>query len=415
MDGRPASDSGLSLSVPRAGIDEVLRGWSGEGSIYESLAYVAGPDAVEWSAADIERRALRVLLGILDPLVETWPWTASGWEEYLPASSVSEPRVARVPAGSTNWRETHRRSRSGWPPREFRLRTRRRIMDEVAIGTLAWLSRRLREAASKVGSMWASGSDRIRARMDVVDEALAPWNEEIDAARPDRLALLSLKTSGYPWASVGAAAELAARAQRDSEFIAYELIVPDPEVGWRLFHLAAYGMVIRALRNHRFVVTWRRPLSGTRSGAQIEAIAPSGAHYDLWFEAGGSRSAYGLPRAAYYDAVRGISGAGGAIGVDIMLVELGKRALLLECKWSTNSEYVGRYGFHQASSYALDALSGLAAEVWSFVIGPPEIVPEVSVAVGMQQQRGVILGSTPPARINDVVGAFLAGEPTDLF
>ena len=412
VDSSSTSDPRLTLSIPRVGINEVLRGWSGEGSIYESLAYVSAPDALDWTAADIQRRALRVLLGILDPISATWPRTASDWEEYLPSSSVSDPDVARVPAGSINWRETHRRS--GWPPREFRLRTRRRVMDEVAIGTLAWLSEQLRAAVNDVESLWASGSDRIRARLDVVDDALAPWSDDIDATRPNRLDLLSLKTSGYPWASVGAAAELAVRAERDSEFIAFELITPDPDIGWRLFHLASYGMVIRALRNHRFVVTWRRPLSGTRPGAQIEAIGPSGTRYDLWFEAGALRGAYGLPRAAYYDAVRGIAGVGGAIGVDIMLIDKGHRALLFECKWSTNSQYVGRYGFHQSSSYALDALSGLANEVWSFVVGPSDIVPETSVAVGMHEQLGVVLGSTSPATIGDVVSAFLSGEPIDL-
>ena len=412
VDSSSTPDPRLTLSIPRAGINEVLRGWSGQGSIYESLACVATPDALDWTAADIQRRALRVLLGILDPISARWPRTAANWEEYLPSSSVSDPDVARVPAGSINWSETHRRS--GWPPREFRLRTRRRVMDEVAIGTLAWLSGKLRAAANDVELLWMSGSERIRARLDVVDDALAPWSDNIGATRPDRLSLLSLRTSGYPWASVAAAAELALRAERDSEFIAFELITPDPDIGWRLFHLASYGMVIRALRNHRFVVTWRRPLSGTRPGAQIEAIGPSGTHYDLWFEAGALRGAYGLPRAAYYDAVRGIEGAGGAIGVDIMLIDKGNRALLFECKWSTNSQYVGRDGFHQSSSYALDALSGLASEVWSFVVGPSDIVPAISVAVRMHEQLGVVLGSTPPSTIGDVVSAFLSGEPNDL-
>ena len=78
----------LTLSIPRAGINEVLRGWSGQGSIYESLACVTTPDALDWTAADIQRRALRVLLGILDPILATWPRTAANWEEYLPSSSV---------------------------------------------------------------------------------------------------------------------------------------------------------------------------------------------------------------------------------------------------------------------------------------------------------------------------------------
>ena len=202
--------------------------------------------------------------------------------------------------------------------------------------------------------------------------------------------------------------------QRDAEFVAFDLIAPDPDIGWRLFHLAVYGMVIRSLRNHRFVVTWRRPLSGTRPGAQIEAIAPSGSSYDLWFEAAAARTLYGLPRSAFYDAVRSIDGTGGPIGVDVMLINPGERALLLECKWSSNPQYVGRYGFHQASSYALDTISGLARDVWSFVVGPADVVPETNVALGLRDDLGVVLGSTAPEKVGDVVAAFLADEPTDL-
>lgn len=165
--------------------------------------------------------------------------------------------------------------------------------------------------------------------------------------------------------------------------------------------------------------TWRAgeppwPLAGSRPGAQIEAIAPSGTHFDLWFEAGAARNAYGLPKAAYYDAVRAIEGVGGTIGVDIMLIQPGQRALLLECKWSESPKYVGRYGFHQASSYALDALGGIAPEVWSFVVGPQDVVPETSVSTGLRDDLNVVLGSTSPLLLGDVVAAFMADEPTDL-
>ena len=411
LDGGPASDTGLSLSIPPAGVHEVLRGWSGEGSIFESLAYVSSPDALDWTTSDIQRRARRVLLGIVEPLTATWPRTARAWEEYLPSSTVAERRVSLIPAGSVNWLETRRAG--GWPPREFTLRTRRRVMDETPIATLAWLSRHLRVVLDDVRPSAPVTAELLEARLLEVETALAPW-EDIEAVRPDRLSLLSLRTSGYPWTSVAAAADLAVRAERDAEYIAFDLIAPDPDLGWRLFHLAVYGMVLRALRNHRFVVTWRRPLAGTRPGAQVEAIAPSGTRFDLWFEAGAARSSYGLEKAAYHDAVGAIEGVGGAIGVDVMLIAPGARALLLECKWSTNPRYVGRYGFHQASSYALDALAGLADEVWSFVVGPQEIVPETSAATSLFEPMGLVLGSTAPGMIGDVVAAFLARDPTVL-
>lgn len=411
LDSQPAADPRLIASIPSAGLAEVLRGWSGEGSIFDSLAFVSTPEAFDWTARDIQRRARRVLLALIDPVSGTWPRTAGEWEEYLPSSSVSDQVVARVPRGSVNWRETQRRY--GWPPREFLGRRRRRVIDEVTVGTLAWLSQELRQVVDDVRQLSAITAERVGARLDVIDETLRPWGD-IGPARPDRLDLLSLRSSGYPWTSVAQAGEVVVRAELDPEFIAFDLIAPDPDIGWRLFHLASYGMVIRALRNHRFLVSWRRPLSGTRPGAQIEAIAPSGTGYDLWFEAGAARSAYGLAKAAYYDAVRAMEGVGGPIGVDVMLIEPGARALLLECKWSTNVQYVGRYGFHQSASYALDALGGLVNEVWSFVVGPHDVVPETSVAIGLHERMGVVLGSTSPAHIGDVVSAFLTGEPTDL-
>jgi hypothetical protein len=411
VDDSSATDPRLTRSIPREGIEEVSRGWSGEGSVYEALASVASSDAVQWSASDIRRRARRVLLGLLDPLIAAWPSSSLAWEEHLPSTSRAEKRVSRIPSGSVNWRETHRTS--GWPPREYSLRTRRRATDEVALGTLVWVSNRIRNVAADARPLAPATAVRVEGKLDAVDGALAGHSSR-ELPRPGRLDLLSLRTSGHPWTSVGAAAEMLAKTEQDPEFVAFEMLAPDPDTQWRLFHLAAFGMVIRSLRSHRFQVTWRRPLSGTRPGPQVEAVDPSGSSYDLWFEAGAARSAYGLPKGAYTEAVRAIQGVGSPIGVDVMLLDKGSRALLFECKWSTDSQYVGRDGFHQSASYALDALDGLAAEVWSFVVGPHDVVPETSVADGSHKNLGVVLGSTSPMLVEDVVSAFLAGRPTDL-
>lgn len=410
MDGEATPDVGLTPTFPQVGVAEILRGWSGEGSIFEDVAFVSGPEALDWSPSDIRRRARRVLLGILDPITEEWPSSRAAWEEYLPSSTMSERQKLRVPTGAVDWRETRRLN---WPPRAYAGRARRRVMDEVAVGTLAWLAAEVEAVVADVEGLSATSAERVAQRVTVVNEALAPW-PDVAPARPDRLDLLSLRSAGYPWTSVAASADLVAKADFDPEFIAFELIAPDPEIGWRLFHLATFGMVIRALREHRFYLSWRRPLSGSRAGAQIEAIAPSGTSYDLWFEAGAARGNYGFGKSAYQDSVASIVGVGGSIGADVMLIEVGKRALLLECKWSSNVSYVGRYGFHQSASYALDAVAGMADDVWSFVVGAREIVPATNVSTTYHQQMGVILGSTSPERVADVVSAFLAREPSDL-
>lgn len=404
-------DNRLADSIPHAGVREVLRGWSGEGSLYESLASVVSPDPLDWSPSDIRRRAHRVLLEIVEPMTADWPNTSAEWQDFLPSSSVGEQQISRVPAGAVNWRETRRAGQ--WPPHQYVLRTRQRVMDETAVGTLLWLSENLQDVVDDVQTLSPTAAATAQERLDTLATALSPWHET-DPLLPDRVMLRSLKTSGHPWVSVGDVAELVVRSKLDPEFIAFEMIVPADDLGWRLFHLATYGMVIRALQQHRFVVTWRRPISGKRPGAQIEAIGPTGTRFDLWFEAAAARSFYGLPKSAFHDAVQHIVGAGGQIGVDIMLIDQGERALLIECKLSSDPSYVGRYGFHQAASYALDAMDGLASEVWSFVAGPSSIVPETSVAAGSRSRTGVVLGSTSPDRIADVVSGFLAGEPNDL-
>jgi hypothetical protein len=237
---------------------------------------------------------------------------------------------------------------------------------------------------------------------------------EVTPLQPDRSDLIALNGSGHPWRSVALVAERLLRAARDPEFIAFDLLAPEPDNASRLFHLGIFGLVIRALANHRFLVTWRRPISGQRPGAQIEAVSPTGARFELWFEAGAARAAHGLPPAAYQQAVRGIAGVGGVIGADVMLIEPGRRVLLLECKYSANPTYVGRDGFHQAASYALDAMNGIVDEqTWSFVIGPQEVVADVS-AVELDQHPGVVLGSASPLHMADVVSAFLTDDPLSL-
>ena len=169
-------------------------------------------------------------------------------------------------------------------------------------------------------------------------------------------------------------------------------------------------MVIRALRAHRFVVTWRRPLGGTAPGAQIEAISPTGVTYDLWFEAGAARKHYRLTASPYLTVVAPINGVGGSLGADIMLTKPGERALLMECKWSTDPGYVGRYGYHQAASYALEARAELALDVWSYIVGPDDMVTANSASDSLRQGTGVVLGATSPMRLSDVIAGWLADD-----
>lgn len=408
MDLESATDSGLSLRPLSIGLREVLAGWSGEGDLFSLLhALQPAAGALDWKDSDIRRRAQRVLLGIAELESRDWPTSARKWSEWLPLQSDSV-RVARARvAGRVDWSRTVRSF--GWPSREYIVRERSRSLDEVSVRTLSWLSNQLQENIKAVGDLAPELTTELIRRVGPIGEALVEYTDSV-GPRPDRLDLMSLATAGYPWQSVSHVAELVVRASSDPEFIAYELIAPTPADTWRLFHLATFGMTLRALHAHRFVAEWHKPVGGSASGAHVTSMGPSGRQFDLWFEGGAARQHYQLAPSPYGESVAGIAGAGGRIGTDVLLVEPHHRALLLECKWSTDPRYVGRYGYHQAASYALEARAGLAESVWSFVVGPQEVVPETSYSTALEASLGVVLGSTSPSRISDVVAAFLAND-----
>lgn len=407
MDYDSTLDSGLSLRPLAVGLREVVSGWSGEGSIFDELASFTPADALEWTAGDIRRRAQRVLLGLIRDDMDMLPSTVRLWQEYLPQTTVPRRATTRHVAGRVDWARTVRQQ--GWPPRQFVTRERSRVVDEVTIRTLAWIGAELRPIVESSGPLAPLTASATVAALEVIEATLSLYPEALPE-RPDRLDLGSLAGSGHPWTAVSRIASIISRSAADPEFIAFELIAPEPELAWRLFHLAVYGNVIRTLREHRFLVVWRRPLSGTAPGAQIEAVSPTGKSYDLWFEGGAARRHYNLPPAPYATVVKPIPHAGGPIGVDIALVQPGARALLMECKWSNAPGYVGRYGYHQAASYALEARAGLATDVWSFVVGPDELVTANSASDVLRATTGVVLGATSPLRLPQVIAGWLADD-----
>ncbi len=411
MDRDPALDSGLNLRPLAVGLREVVSGWSGEGSVFDQLASFTPTGALDWTAGDIRRRAQRVLLGLIRDDLALLPSTVRWWQEYLPQTTVPRRTTTGHVAGRVDWARTVRQHR--WPAQQFVSRERSRVVDEVTVRTLAWLADELGSIVDASRSLAQATAAEVAAVLEVIRATLAGY-PGLSPARPDRLDLGSLAGSGHPWTAISRIAALVARSERDPEFIAFELIAPEPDLAWRVFHLSVYGTVIRTLREHRFVVSWRRPLSGSAPGAQVEAISPTGAAFDLWFEGGAARKHYKLAATPYPTVVAPIPRAGGAIGVDILLVRPGVRALLMECKWSADPGYVGRYGYHQAASYALEARAGLAEEVWSFIVGPDEMVISNSASDSLRTSTGVVLGATSPLRLAEVIASWLADDLSTL-
>lgn len=391
------------LVLPRSGLNELLRGWTGDGKLINALAAVA--DDNSWTASDIRRRARIVALAQMGPDIQQLPTTVKQWGDILPQMSRFERLVSGSVRGGVRWAETARRF--GWPPTEYVTRNQRRVPDELALTTLAWISQELNTFLEDAGL----AAPALRQSQSAQAAALATAVSELGGVapiRPDRTDLLSLRASGAPWPVVTRIASAIHRCNTNPSHLAYELLAPDPLMQSRLFHLCVFGELLRTLRLRQMRISWRSPIGGMRPGPRAVARDESGTTWDIWFEAAGARSHYLLPRAAYSDAVSGISGAGFPIGVDVALVSPTRAALLLECKWSSNISYVARDGFHQAVSYAFDARHGMAEQVWSFIVGPEEIVPTTSVSEAFLEASDVVVGSTAVPLLAEVVGEFLA-------
>jgi hypothetical protein len=381
----------VDLVVPRRGLDALLRGWSSDGQLFEALGAIRDADlVVQWSARDIERRAARVLLERLAPVLSLLPMDASRWREHLPVTTTSYREVASRPIHPTNWAMTTRLF--GWPASKFVAHPRSRVRDESALTTLAWsshaLERLLRDVRSTAPLLTGRIEVPIAAMADVVSRELA----DVEAVRPDRLDLHALGSSGRPWNALATVGEAIVRAETDTRFLAFEIIEPEPDLQWRLFHLSVLGAVLAAVQRLGGRVHWLAPLSASvASGPQFQVTIGQDC-WDLWFEAAGAARHYGLI-SPYQAATAGVRGNQRNIGADILLTRPGHLALMLECKWSAFGAYVGRDGYHQAAAYAVEARSGLAGTAWSYVVGPEEIVTARSDVELAWDAGNTVLGS----------------------
>lgn len=388
--------------LPRSGLNELLRGWSGDGDLLRAVA-ASQADDHRWSERDIRQRGQRIALGQLSDDLQRLPQSEREWAAALPTASYATKAVAVGPSGGVRWAETVRSH--GWPPAAYVRRHRHRMTDETALTALAWLSLRL-DAYGHACHSSPALLERIGPPIAAMRRAVAHLDDP-GPVRPDRADLRSLRSSGQPWPVVSRIAEFIARVDADPAFVAFELLSPESDLAPRLFHLNIFGEVLRALRQGGLRCVWLSPIGGARSGPRIQCVDRYGLVVDLWFEAAGLRKHYALGDGAYVRATRRIPGAGRPIGADIALVSRARNAvLLLECKWSADPSYVARDGFHQAASYALEARDGLAEKVWSFIVGPAEIIAEPNLTTLPEPQSSIVLGSVSCDHVPALVDAF---------
>lgn len=331
----------------------------------ELVSAVVESDAlIAWTPDEVRSRVRRVLLGLLEPYIAQWPASLRHWEQCLPTATATEQMVLSTLRSRIDWTSSAREH--GWPPRRYVVRARHRVVGGVAIETLAWLSAELSDVLIRLDPRDAPLLiDRIAPQVRLLRKVVERFAHDVEPVRPSHVELRSLEASGPQWRAVAQAARLAVRATRDPEFLAFELLEPDADLQWRLFHVSSFGYAVAGLRSTHCSIRWNMPLRGPRTGPQLSAVQPDGRSWDLWFESAGARSHYEVGPSTYASAVAGVPDTGGAIGSDILLIRPGERALVLECKWSADASYVGRDGYHQVSSYVLDTL-GASRQVVGF-------------------------------------------------
>jgi hypothetical protein len=411
VDTEPAQRPELApprLQLPRTGLDELLRGWSGEGQLLDALAAARQPALdVEWSAGDLRRRADRVLLGRLEDQIGRLPGSAAEWLEHLPVMTEARTVRSRQLVSPTSWVRTVRQF--GWPPSQFVGPLRSRIQDETTLTALAWCGRTLQRLSNDVQPIAGALAGRLSSPIVALVELLEGVLADVPDLRPSRLDLQMLRSAGRPWTLLGEVVQELVRAETDLEFLAYQVIEPDPELQWRLFHISVLGTVLSAMRANHARIRWLAPLSASLvSGPQFRAVMPDRESWDIWFEADAAPGYYGY-KSPYRRATAAVSRSERGIGADIMVVSPLHRALILECKWSASGVYVGRDGYHQIAGYALEARERLAPLVWSFIVGPIEVVPTTSTA-HLGHDLAIVLGATNGNQLPSVISRFLGSD-----
>lgn len=402
------------LSVPLEGIESILSGWSGNGGLYEALAAVSDDELAErtWTEQDVRSRANRILVEHIRGDLDKWPRSIDEWLPYLPVMSQAEVLTSPTPTGRVDWRATSRRF--GWPAHSYVTRRRHREIADVTVTTLAWTVKRLDAVIkeARTGRMLPEVEPALDEPLSAAREALALTETPETLPRPDKHDLDALLTSGRPWFHVEAVTNKIVRSETDLMWLAEQMLSPDADLRWRLFHLAALGHVLSALRKHHARISWRAPMGAGSPGPHFVARLPDGTNIEVWFETAGAKRHYGGANSTLYSkTVSPVHGAERGIGADLGLyVPSRKHALLFEVKFSWSGAYISRNGFHQAAAYALDA-GGYWERVWSYILGPEERVTGTSRVAVPQHHGDVALGATSIAGLDELISDFLTETP----
>lgn len=401
------------MAVHEAGLLRVLSEWSGVGNLYRAVAAVAtGPVAREWKPQDIERRAMRIILLECAPLLKRWPSSAKAWHDHLPALTVRHRFWTCVPQTRVDWAKTRRR---GWPPESFAIRRRHRSTDLVSLSVLAWTLRKLRSAFVASRSLVGPRASDVNELSADVEEILArtfpilDLLDEADYTQPSRDDIRAVHAAGWPWNVVAEVARTFVAMERGgAEALAQRLLRPDgfPEA---VFQLSVLGAAVVAAESCGAKVTSVRPIGYMTDGPVYRIEMPGEAPWDLWCEAAGCWSKYGVSD-HYRELASTLNSEDGSpfqarnLRPDVLLAREGDRAIILECKFPSITRDPGyvAHGIYQAFYYAHQlqpAFSGVAG----LAIGPSDLVP----ATAERALGQVKIGLTDPTQLEEMIARVL--------
>jgi hypothetical protein len=397
--------------IPRRGLATLCAMWQGAGELWSAVA-AAAPDETTriWTAEDVRRRALRILLPKIARQVSALPTDRRAWEEGLPAESRTTLRRGTVARGRVDWRRT---ALDGWPPSELVYRRRWRRPDTVLANALAWgveTALRLLDAApSTLTALEQAATHRLAVLATMSDHPALQDLEPQPLAGDD---LKALHGSGYPWRDFEAiASSIIAIEEQGLDHLAMELLAPDADMGGKLFHLGVCGEIVHGLQQLGCVVESVRPIGGGQSTDRPAfRTVHAGVEWELYFESAAVWRNANV-RQPYLNAVSALRGTSQALSADLLLIDRqGRRALLLECKDSHDPTYVGRAGYHQATTYLVEAHGRLSDTTVSLTIGHAGAVRGIST----EPLGGGLVGLAEANLVADIVSHFVRGEALEL-
>jgi hypothetical protein len=412
---------GPALAVPEDALRRVFADWSGIGSLYRAIAGESSdpPFAREWSADDVERRAMRVLLLKCEPLLSNWPRTTTAWLDQLPMTSRKRRFTSPKPVPRVDWARTRKR---GWPPEVFDIRRKHRSSDQVPLAVLGWTLNELAMAIEQAGRLIGSHPKLS----ELVDRSIAPQIATAlslrdlidfeDLGVPTMDDLGALRGLGWPWNSVARVAEtLSARLRRDGIFqLARDLIRPEgfPD---RLFHLAVLGEILHKIDLTGASVNSVRPIGDMTQGPIYEINDVHGRSWDLWWEAQACWSTYEVTNSykQIASSLRGLDGKAfrpGRLRPDLLLVSAPMHSIAIECKFpykDPDPGYVAQ-GAAQAYFYAAQLKSKFPVSS-AVVVGPSELVADSTTS----EVDGIAVRMDSPLSLATWIGELLTNpDPT---